>query len=332
VESGSSASDQPSSSDEGVTHTIKSADDVPAGDTSEALEIAFFGFAKANSYTSAVYQGAEAYAEKHNAKTTFFDPNFDAQTQVSQIQDAVTSGRYDVFLVLANDGTAVVPAVEDAVSAGKTVVVLFAPVGSRYDTAEPQVAGTINLVDPPTDNGKLLGQLGADACAESGADPCKVAYLEGFKALPLDNARTETVKSVLEEAGAEVVMSVEGGYTTDQGREAMQDVLQAQPDVNVVLGSSQAIAGAASVAGADSDILFVGNGASIQALTAVKDGSWFATVCAPAVDAGETGAALGLAAARGEDVPVATEYTDLSPVGSLCTADTVDQVEGEYVE
>lgn len=331
--SGTSASSAAgSSATTGVSQKITGPDSVTPGDTTKPLSIAFSGFAKANSFTAAVYKGAEDYAKAHNATATFLDPNFDAQAQVSQIQDAVTSNRYDVFVVMANDGTAVVPALESAIAAGKKVVVLMAPVGTRYDTGDPQLPGAINIVDPPTDNGKLLGQLAAEACKKSAATPCKVAYLEGFKSLPLDNARTDAVKATLAAAGAEVVMSIEGGYTNDQGRKAMQDVLQAHPDVNVVIGSSQAIAGAASVAGTDSKILFVANGGSRQALEAVKDGSWFATVCAPTVQAGATAAAVGLAAARGQQVPVATAFEDLSPVGGLCNAANVAKVQGEYDE
>ena len=54
--------------------------------------------------------------------------------------------------------------------------------------------------------------------------------------------------------------SVEGGYTQETGLKAAQNVLQAQPDVDVMIGSSQAIAGAEQAiedAGAE---LRVGNG------------------------------------------------------------------------
>ena len=70
------------------------------------------------------------------------------------------------------------------------------------------------------------------ACEELGVDPCKVAYLQGFRALPLDNARTEAVLAGLEAAeNVEVVASPEGGYTQATGLAAAQDVLQANPDV-----------------------------------------------------------------------------------------------------
>jgi ribose transport system substrate-binding protein len=322
-----------SNSSAAVSGPITGPDAVPAVDDSDAKEVAFFGFARANSFASATYQGIEEYAGAHNAKATFFDPNFDAQKQVSQIQDAVTSGRFDVFVVQANDGTAVMPAIEQAVAAGIEVVVEFTPVGPRYDTDQPQIPGTITLIDVPTANGEALGELGVQACESLGDGPCKVAFLEGFKSLPLDNARTKAAHDVLEAAeGVEVVASVEGGYTADTGRKAMQDILQSNPDVDVVIGSSQAVSGAEQAAGADSGIAFIGNGGSRQAVDAVKEGRWFATYCIPEVTSGATAAALGLAAARGAEVPEANSATLLAPQGGRCTADVAEGVEGEYDE
>ena len=75
------------------------------------------------------------------SRSKFFDPNFDSAKQVSQIQDAITSGEYQAFIVQANDGNAVVPAIQEAIEDGITVVAEFTPVGTRYDTIEPQVAG-----------------------------------------------------------------------------------------------------------------------------------------------------------------------------------------------
>lgn len=308
---------------------ITGPDSVPKVDEAKKLAIAFFGFAKANAFSSATFAGIEDYAKKHNATAEFFDPNFDPQKQVSQIQDAVTSGRFNVFVVQANDGTAVVPALQDAISKGIKVVAEFTPVGSKYDTAEPQIPGVISIVDVPTSNGTALGELGAEACKKAAADPCQVAYLEGFKALPLDNARTEAAKAALKAAGVDLVASVEGGYTADSGRAAMQDVLQSHPDVNVVIGSSQAISGAQQAAG-DKKISFVGNGASRQAMTAVRDGHWYAVYCLPEATEGATAAALGLAASRGANVPVATLANALAPSEGKCRAAEAQDFPGEY--
>ncbi|EWT05738.1 sugar ABC transporter substrate-binding protein [Intrasporangium chromatireducens Q5-1] len=311
---------------------VSGPDSVVKVDESKQLHVAFFGAARANSFAQAAWHGVEGYAKAHNATAEFFDGAFDAQKQVSQMQDAITSGRFDVFVVSANDGTVVIPAVEQALAAGITVVGQFAPIGTRYDTKDPQVPGLITVVDVPTENGKLLGSLGLEACKKAAANPCKVAYLEGFKTLPLDNARTKAVHDTLTAGGAQVVASVEGGYTNEAGRKAMQDVLQSHPDINVVIGSSQAIAGATAVAGSASKIEWVSNGGSRQAVQAVRDGRWFATVCTPEQTSGATATALGLAKARGGAVPQSTAYVQLSPVGLKCTADTASKVEGQYDE
>ncbi|MEV8096731.1 hypothetical protein [Kitasatospora sp. NPDC085879] len=43
--------------------------------------IAFFGFAKANSYATATFTGIKQYTKAHSASARSIDGNFDAQTQ-----------------------------------------------------------------------------------------------------------------------------------------------------------------------------------------------------------------------------------------------------------
>ncbi|MFI0486067.1 sugar ABC transporter substrate-binding protein [Actinomadura sp. 9N215] len=300
----------------------------------DAKSIAFFGFAKANSFTQATFEGVKEQAAKSGAKAEFFDSNFDAQTQLRQLQDAITSKRFGVFVLQANDGTAVLPAVRQAVRGGIAVVVQFTPVGTRYDTAAPQVPGAVSLVDVPVQNGKQLGVLGVGACQAAKAKPCEVAYLEGLKTLPLDNARTKAVVDALKSTkDVKVVAQIEGGYTRDSGRKAMQDLLQAHPGVDVVIGSSQALFGAEGVA-KGKDILYVGNGASRQAVTAVREGRWFGIPYLPVRTAGAKAAELGLAKAGGEDVPASTEISSLAPNGGTLTKDLIvsSGITGEYDE
>lgn len=276
-----------------------------AAGADEQLSIGFFGFAKANSFAQATWAGIQETAKANNAKATFLDPNFDGPTQVNQLQDAVTSKAYDVVIVQANDGTAMVNPVKQAVAAGITVVVEFTPIGGDYSTAEPQVDGTINIIDPPTVNGEGLAKMALDACPTVTDGNCEVAYLQGFENYPLDAARTKAAVDALEAGGVTVVSNLVGGYTADSGRAAMQNLLQAHPDVDVVIGSAQAIGGAAPLA-EGKPITFVGNGASKQAYEAVQSGRWYGTYALPEKQEGAKAAELGLAAARGEDVPEST--------------------------
>ena len=296
---------------------------------SKVKKVAFFGFASANSFAQATWAGVQQAAKKSGAEAKFFDPNFDAQKQVSQIQDALTTQQYQLFVVQANDGNAVVPAIKQAISQNVTVVGEFTPVGTKYDTIQPQVPGMIFVGEAPVDNGHKLGQLGIQAC--KGLDPCNLAYLQGFKALPLDNARTAAVMQTLKTApNIKVVASPEGGYTQASGLKAAQDVLSAHPDVNVIIGSSQAIEGtqqavksAGKLPSSPSDlkkpsmIRLIGNGGSCQAEKAVKAGQWFAAYVAKERSSGEKATELGIQKANGKQVPSSYNTQQLqNPMGT----------------
>jgi ribose transport system substrate-binding protein len=299
-----------------------------SGGGQEVEKIAFFGFAGANSFAQATLAGIREQAAKEGVEVEFFDPNFDSAKQVSQIQNAITTGEFQAFIVQANDGNAVVPVVREAIEEGITVVGEFTPIGTKYDTIEPQVDGLIFVGEPPTENGTALGEMGVQAC--EGIDPCRVAYLEGFKALPLDNARTEAVHKALEAApNVELVASVEGGYTQESGLKAAQNVLQAHSDVDVMIGSSQAIAGAEqAVEDAGGEVKLIGNGGSRQAVSAVKEGRWFATYVGAEKSSGAKAAELAIAAARGEEVPKSFDTRELQePIG---TKENLGSFEGQY--
>jgi ribose transport system substrate-binding protein len=300
------------------------------GSKTKVKKVAFFGFASANSFAQATYAGVKEEAAKNNVEVKFFDPNFDSAKQVSQIQNAITSGEYQAFVVQANDGNAVVPPVREAIDEGITVVGEFTPIGTKYDTIEPQVPGLIFVGEPPTENGTALGEMGIDAC--KGVDPCNVAYLEGFKALPLDNARTDAVKAALAKApNVKLVASLEGGYTQDTGLKAAQNVLQAHPDVNVMIGSSQAIAGAEqAIKDAGAKVKLIGNGGSRQAVAAVKSGRWFATYVIAEKSAGAKATELAIKKAEGEKVPSSFDTRTLQePRG---TKQSLGDFEGQYDE
>ena len=301
---------------------------IPTGNESTHIRIAFFGFAKANSFAEATYAGIQAYAAAHNADVTFFDANFVSATQVAQIQDATTAGTYQVFIVQANDGAAVVPAVEAAIAKGIKVVAEFTPVGTRYDTAQSQVPGMIYIGDVPTENGKVLAGLGLQACGS--LKPCIVAYLQGFQTLPLDNARTQATVAALQAGGATVISNYVGGYTQDQGRTVGQDLFTAHPDVNVVIGASQAIEGLETVipASLQGKVKLVGNGASEQAVAAVEAGRWYGVFYLPEKTEGSLSAHLGLSAARGVSVPMSTDAETLFNVYG--TKASLGNVTGDY--
>jgi ribose transport system substrate-binding protein len=207
------------------------------------------------------------------------------------------------------------------------VVAGFTPLGSDFTTLDPQVPGLVVVGETPVDNGRVLAEMAISACAD--LNPCNVAYLEGLKALPLDNARTESFVKTLKAGApnAKLVAQVEGGYSPDTGKKAAQDALQANPDINVMIGSSQAIIGAQDVVDT-AKVKLIGNGSSKEAFDAVNAGKWYALYNMDVTGIGSKSVENGLASAAGTLENPAFNTQDLrDPRG---TKDVIAQFQPTY--
>jgi ribose transport system substrate-binding protein len=246
------------------------------------VNIAFFGYASANAYTQAALTGVKKIAAQHGATVHFFDPNMNSTTQVSQIEDAATSGKYNAMVVYSVDGGAVVAAVREALQNGIKVSADFVPVGPNIDTTATQVKGIVGSAVVPIDQtGTDAGNLIVQAC--QGINPCRVAYLPGDNTLPLEIDRTNHVMAVVKQhPNIQVVATVQSGYASNTGETAGQNVLTAHPNVNVIASSNdQAIVGVALAVKQRNQlgkIKLIGGGGTYQAVAGIKNGTWFGTV------------------------------------------------------
>lgn len=305
-----------------------SSDSAAPSASNEVTKIAFFGFWKTNSFTQAVLAGVKETADAQGIEVIDLSPTeYDGAAQIKAMQDQTIKGDAQVYITLADDPVGLATAAEEAMAQGITVVSAFTPLGPAFDTLEPQVPGLIVVGETPIANGIALGELAAEACAQK--NPCNVAYLEGLKTLPLDNARTKAFGEALVASApnANIVASVEGGYSPDSGKKAAQDVLQANPNIDVMIGSSQAILGAQDVVDV-TKVKLIGNGSSKEAYAAVRAGTWFALYNADIKGIGVKSAELGIAAANGEKVnPVFDTSTLLNPKGTI---DIIGDLKGDY--
>jgi ribose transport system substrate-binding protein len=298
--------------------------------------VAFFGFATDNSFAQATWKGVREAVKKYHGSATFLNGDFSATTQVQQLQDEIASGKYNVFVIQANDGSAVVPEVKEAVKKGIVVVAEFTQIGSNYATISPQVPGVISVVENSVLNGKDLGKMAIGACGTR--RECNVVYLQGDPSLPLDVARTRAVLAELRtDHRVRMLEDPVGGYLQSEGETVTEDVLSAHPDVNVIVGSSQAIEGATIVL-KDRHLLgkigLVGNGGSIQAVNYVRAGTWYATFGIPEVTDGYTATLYGIEKLEGKKPPVATNSASLGPADGLWTRSVVDRyhIQGQYLD
>lgn len=302
-------------------------------DGGEPLEIAFFSMASANTFAQALTEGLqERAAERGNVEVRVFDGAFDPNVQVSQIEDAIGTGRYDGFVIMPVAGALLVGVVQDAIEAGIAVVATNNPIGEDVDDPEPQVDGLVgSILEDNRGVGRMNGEMAIEACAEFHADDemCEVVYITGGNTLPLEITKREGFGEALEGSSLEIVAEGEAGFLTDPALTLMQDVLQANPGVDVVVtGGDEMTLGAELAiqdAGREGEVTLIGVGSSSQAVEAVREGRWYATAAFIPFDEGRFAAGMLLDHLDGnppEDQSVIAQ--DLIEVGRAITADNAD--------
>lgn len=282
------------------------------GDTTAATggektvpKIAYFQAAKANTYTASTAEAIEEVATKDGGEVTVFDGNFEPATQSSQMQDALTSGKYNAFIVSSVDNTTLVPPIEEAIADGIPVGSTVTPIGPDIGSGEVQVKGqTVAVLTPAKRLGELIGVATVQACAD--LDPCKVVYLSGDPKVAFETVKEEEFKKQIEKKPSiELVATGAGGYLADPSRQAMQDILQTNPDVNVVASDGDQMTDGAAQAGkeAGKHFLLVGGGASEIAVKGIEEGTWYASVLNLPYTEGIVAAEGVIAALNGEKGP-----------------------------
>src|SRR6185312_10984697 len=189
-----------------------SSDKAPKND--KALNIAYMSFAVANSYDAPMLAAAQAVAADNNAKITVFDANNDPQAQFTQLQNVITSGKYDGIITQPIFGTGLVDLVTQAIDQGIKVVNINQILGPDFTTNKPQIKGlSANVTFVPTDIGKKIGEQVVAACASQNLDPCTVGYLYDIKASVLDVAIRDGFNAAIKGSPVKVVAEGESFFT-----------------------------------------------------------------------------------------------------------------------
>jgi ribose transport system substrate-binding protein len=294
------------------------------------LNIAFFASSSQNGYNQAVYDGIEqAAAEDGDVTTEIFDGEFNAEIQFNQIEDVVASGRFDGYVIVPNDPVGIAPAAEQALAAGPTATALF-PIGPDLDSLEPQLEGMITAAGSVSVSARASAEDAAEFCAD--IDPCRVVILIGQLQFPFDNLRLETFEEVLgEHDNIEIVATGEGQYSQDVSLTAMQDILQSNPEFEVLLSNAdQHITGALVAlndAGLDVESMYIsGGGASEVAIEGIRAGIWDASISGFPVTEGYLGAQNVIAQLRGEPFEQVNDVNVLNPLGvAVVTAEVLEE-------
>lgn len=228
---------------------------------------------------------AQAAAKANHVVLQVFDANNSTTTQYSQFQDAISTHRFQGIIIQPIFGTGLLGLVKQAISDHIAVANLDQELGPNLSTDQPQVKGlAVNVVFVPTEIGTKLGQLVDNACAKFKS--CNVGYLYDIKASALDEAvRGAFNAAIAPDKNVKIVANGQSYFTPSDGLTAVQDMLEADPSINLVVGSDQGIEGAQQAiagAGKTGKVVLVGYGASAAALRGIRSGAWYGDVRAAA--------------------------------------------------
>jgi ribose transport system substrate-binding protein len=304
----------------------------PTVDSVSDLKIAYFSAGSSNQYLQAAIDEANTFATENDVQLDIFDGQFDAQTQFDQLQTALTSGKYNAFVVEPNDGNLVCNMLtKDAPEAGIMVSVFNLPICGRAtnlgeETWEP---GTVTYVGGQTlDVYRAWMQQLIQAYPDGG----KVALISG----PDLNANTicffDAAKE-LESHGFEIVAQQSTDYTTPQAFQAAQTIVQANPDLDVIMSNFSGMTRGVVQATSGKDVAVYDFGGDQWALDNVKSGALASTIIMlPRQEAREALQAV-VDLVNGDDAPqfVNLAESDTLPGGTpFVTAENVDQYTAEY--
>jgi ribose transport system substrate-binding protein len=256
------------------------------------------GLAVANlqaDFFNQIKQSVDAEAKKLGMEVQVSDAGGDSATQVNQIQDFISRQVQAIIYIPAG-----------ATAAG-------VPVKAAEQANIPVVAVDRNAPDAPaktfiaTDSVAAARTLGDWVVEQSGGQG-QLAILQGqIGTTPQVDRQTGFEEALQDAPGIEVVAQQPADWAQDKAFSVAQDMLQANPDINIMWGQADAMAlGAAqavSVSNVPQDVLIVGFDGDVAGIQAVKDGTVDATMVQQTQEMGRLAVQSACDLVAGEDVP-----------------------------
>jgi ribose transport system substrate-binding protein len=257
-----------------------------------------------NPFWAAVEAGATEAGAGYGVNVTVVSPpvESDVQTQITQIEDAITQGVQGIALA-PTDPVALAPAVDAAIQAGIPVVFIDT-MGSNEGVT---FIGTDNVQGAAIAAGYLCENVPAGG---------KVAILQGIITQSTGQARYEGAKAGVEECGLDLVAEVPGEWDTAVAQTATEDILTGNPDLAGIFASNDNMAlGAVEALRAQNlleQVVVVGFDANPNAADAILAGDMEATVAQAPANMGRFGVASLIRLINGETLePVIDTGTEL---------------------
>ena len=295
------------------------------------LRIAFLAAGVDATYTPAQVSGLELGS---GGKVTTFNPQFDPATQLSQCQDAISQQRYDAIVITPLNNSSALPCAKAAHAAKIPLIVDGTAIGKDGNSLEPQVDGVdFSMIWVPSTFAKDTWAIIRSACA--GKPKCQVVMERSFLGDPLFDAAVDYVKQQSAGTNIKVVATYESHYDPAETTSKLQDILVANPDVDMVTFTNDptALAGTEVIGklGRTDKIMAVGSGGTKTGIAATSAGKLYATIANLPLTASKIEGQMAVKAKNGEKIdPVGMDAFALGGVTGAITKDNAGKFSPEW--
>ncbi|MFI6465578.1 substrate-binding domain-containing protein [Streptomyces sp. NPDC050528] len=246
-----------------------------------------------NPFFVQIRSGAQAEAKKLGLDLTVTDAQNDASQQANQLQN-FTSSNYGAIIVNPVDSDAASNSVKAADKAKIPVIAVDRGVNKA---AVDTLVASDNVVG---------GELAAKTIATKLGGTGKIVILQGQAGTSAARERAEGfAKGLKAYPGIQVVAQQPADFDRTKGLDVMSNLLQAHPDVQGVIAANDEMAlGAIKALGskAGTSVSVVGFDGTPDGLTAVKQGTLYASVAQQPSQLGKIAVDNALRAAQGKKV------------------------------
>jgi ribose transport system substrate-binding protein len=243
----------------------------PAGGTGKTVKIIASVPPTDHGWLGAISKNAKKAAEAHDDVDFELLQAADADSQAQQVEQAIAQ-KPDVLVILPQDGAALTPVAQKAENAGIPVVNI-----DRLFTAPDAATATI------LGDNYQIGVLAADYIAEELKCKGNVVEIQGLAGISVTEDRTkgfeDELKKKCPDGGVEIVASQPGDFNPDTGLKVMENILQAQDQIDAVYthddDMAQGVVQAIRNAGRDEEMFLTGVGGSQDAMEQIKEGGLY---------------------------------------------------------
>jgi ribose transport system substrate-binding protein len=247
----------------------------PPDVTLEEATVGFSQMENNNPWRIAETESMKAEGEKRAGKYIATDAQADTSKQVSDVEDMIAQG-VDILVIAPREFEGLAPALDAAAEANVPVFLV-----DREAKGEPCEEYITFIGSNFIKQGERAGEWLINATDGE----AKIAELEGTTGASVTNDRAEGFRNAIQgESGMEIVASQSGDFTRAGGQKVMEQLIQANPDINAVyahndemaIGAIQALKDAGKTPG--EDVTLVSIDGTRDALQAIIDGELGATV------------------------------------------------------